>query len=68
MTAPDHVYVVLVPSDISHEPIRFVFTDQADADTFAEQHDPAAWVVFEPVISSLDEARALVPEWFASEE
>ena len=54
------VYAVTVGPDISDDPIRWLFTNEIDADTFAEAINKGrefkeACVTFEPIAYSLDE-------------
>lgn len=49
----NHVYVVLVPPDVSDDPVRWCFTDESDALTFARAHGAGAHVSFEPVSTGL---------------
>jgi hypothetical protein len=49
------VYVVLVPPDVSDEPVRWCFVNQSDADLWAEAHGSGAYVSWEPVSWSLED-------------
>jgi hypothetical protein len=48
---PNGVYAVTVGPDISDDPIRLLFLEEADADRYVAEVEPTGRVTYEPIVT-----------------